>query len=39
MDIFTIPMIIVICIAIDWPMLFAAAVSVWALTDLVSQSL
>ena len=34
MDIITIPMIIVICHAIGWPMWFAAAVSIWALIDL-----
>ena len=36
MDITTIPMIIVICHAIGWPMWFAAAVSLWALIDLIS---
>ena len=36
MDIITIPMIIVICQAIGWPMWFAAAVSIWALIDLVA---
>ena len=36
MDITTIPMIIVICHAIGWPMLFAAAVSLWALIDLIA---
>lgn len=36
MDIITIPMIIVICHAIGWPMWFAAAVSVWALIDLIA---
>ena len=36
MDIITIPMIIVICHAIGWPMWFAAAVSVWALIDLLA---
>ena len=36
MDIITIPMIIVICHAIGWPMWFAAAVSIWALIDLVA---
>ena len=36
MDIITIPMIIVICHAIGWPMWFAAAVSVWALVDLIA---
>ena len=34
MDIITIPMIVVICHAIGWPMWFAAAVSAWALIDL-----
>ena len=37
MDIITIPMIIVICHAIGWPMWFAAAVSVWALIDLIAM--
>ena len=36
MDIITIPMIIVICHAIGWPMWFAAAVSLWALIDLLA---
>ena len=36
MDIITIPMIIVICYAIGWPMWFAAAVSLWALIDLIA---
>ena len=36
MDIITIPMIIVICHAIEWPMWFAAAVSIWALIDLLA---
>ena len=36
MDITTIPMIVIICNAIGWPMLFAAAVSVWAILDLIS---
>ena len=36
MDIITIPMIIVICHAIWWPMWFAAAVSIWALIDLLA---
>ena len=36
MDITTIPMIIVICHAIRWPMWFAAAVSVWAMIDLIA---
>lgn len=36
MDITTIPMIVIICNAIGWPMLFAAAVSTWAIIDLIS---
>ena len=36
MDIITIPMIIVICHAIGWPIWFAVAVSIWALIDLVA---
>ena len=36
MDIFTIPMINVICHAIGWQMWFAAAVSIWALIDLIA---
>ena len=36
MDIITIPMIIVMCHAIGWPMWFAAAVSIWALIDLLA---
>ena len=36
MDITAIPMILIICNAIGWPMLFAAAVSVWAIVDLIS---
>ena len=36
MDIITIPMIIVICYATGWPMWFAAAVSIWALIDLLA---
>jgi len=36
MDIITIPMIIVICHAIGWPTWFAAAVSIWALIDLLA---
>ena len=36
LDIITIPMIIVICHAIGWPMWFAVAVSIWALIDLVA---
>ena len=36
MDIINIPMIIVICHATGWPMWFAAAVSIWALIDLLA---
>lgn len=36
MDIITIPMIIVICHAVGWPMWFAATVSIWALIDLIA---
>ena len=36
MDISSIPMIVIICNAIGWPMLFAAAVSIWAILDLIS---
>lgn len=36
MDIITIPMIIVICHAVVWPIWFAVAVSIWALIDLVA---
>ena len=36
MDAFSIPMILVICNAIGWPMWFAAAVSLWAIADLVA---
>ena len=35
MDITTIPMIVIICNAIGWPMLFAAAVAAWAFIDLI----
>ncbi len=35
MDIMTIPMIIVICHAVGWPIWFAVAVSIWALIDLI----
>ena len=35
MDITTIPMIVIICNAIGWPMLFAAAVVAWAIIDLI----
>lgn len=33
-DVLTIPTIIVICINIDWPLLFGILVSLWALVDL-----
>jgi hypothetical protein len=33
-DILTVPMIIVICINIDWPLMFGILVSLWALVDL-----
>ena len=36
MDIITIPMIIVICHAVGWPIWFAVAVSIWALIDLIA---
>ena len=36
MDIASIPMILILCNAIGWPMLFAAAVAVWAMADLAS---
>ena len=36
MDITSIPMVLIICNAIGWPMLFAAAVSIWAILDLIS---
>ena len=36
MDVFSIPMILVLCNAIGWPMWFAAAVSLWAIADLVA---
>ena len=35
MDITSVPMILIICNAIGWPMLFAAAVSTWAIIDLI----
>ena len=35
-DIITIPMIIVICNTVRWPIMFAVAVSVWAILDLIS---
>ena len=35
-DIITIPMIIVICHAVGWPVGFAVAVSIWALIDLIA---
>ena len=36
MDIITIPMIIIICHAVGWPIWFAVAVSFWALIDLIA---
>lgn len=36
-DILTVPMIIVICIHINWPILFALLVSLWALADLAAS--
>ena len=36
LDIITIPMIIVICHAVGWPIWFAVAVSIWALIDLLA---
>ncbi len=36
MDIITIPMIIVICHAVAWPIWFAVAVSIWAAIDLLA---
>ena len=36
LDIITIPMIIVICHAVVWPIWFAVAVSIWALIDLIA---
>ena len=36
LDIITIPMIIVICHAVGWPVWFAVAVSIWALIDLIA---
>ena len=36
MDMTSIPMILILCNAIGWPMLFAAAVAVWAIVDLIS---
>ena len=35
MDITSVPMILIICNAIGWPMLVAAAVSTWAIIDLI----
>lgn len=35
-DIITIPMIIVICHAVGWPVWFSVAVSIWALIDLIA---
>lgn len=34
LDALTVPMVIVICILIDWPVLFGVLVSIWALADL-----
>ena len=36
LDIITIPMIIVICHAVGWPVWFAVAISIWALIDLIA---
>ena len=36
LDIITIPMIIVICHAVGWPIWFEVAVSIWALIDLIA---
>ena len=36
MDMTAIPMVVIICNAIGWPMLFAVAVSIWAILDLIS---
>lgn len=36
LDIITIPMIIVICHAVGWPIWFAVTVSIWALIDLIA---
>ena len=36
MDMTAIPMVVIICNAIGWPMLFAVAVSIWAVLDLIS---
>ena len=36
LDIITIPMIIVICHAVGWPIWFAVAVLIWALIDLIA---
>ena len=33
-DVLTVPMIMIICINTDWPILFGILVSLWALTDL-----
>ena len=35
MDMTAIPMVVIICNAIGWPMLFAAAVAAWAIIDLI----
>ena len=34
LDVLTVPMVIVICIFTDWPILFGILVSLWALADL-----
>ena len=36
MDLTSIPMILIICNLVGWPMLFATAVSTWAIIDLIS---
>ena len=33
-DVLTVPMIMIICINTDWPILFGILISLWALTDL-----
>ena len=37
-DVLTVPMIIVICVNIDWPLLFGILVSLWALVDLCGSA-
>ena len=39
MDIICIPIILFVCNSVGWPMLFAYAVSLWALIDLVATLL